>query len=188
MKNILIQRLHITKAGEQHFFQINIPRQAVSITGIELGVVMNSNVFLADRSLSSNHWLSMKRNKLLGEVQLQTANPSNFFYRDELIQEDINIGITDFVAKTKDIVIIDDPTQMVANIDDALVSILHIGRKKGLKNYWKSHQFTHGNKKEFDVVNIGNENVIYGCFKDVIGRVEKQHINYIVQVYVLFND
>ena len=195
---IIIQRLHITKAGEQHYFQINVPRQATTIIGIELGVVMNSNVFLSDRSLSSNQWLGIKRNKLLGDIQLQTANATNFFYKDELIQEDINIGVTDFVQKRKRIAIaigvaledsLDDvlPPRSNNNLEEAILSVLHIGSENPVKNYWKSQQFTHGNKKEIDAVNIANENVIYGCFKDVIGKVEKQNINYIIQVYVWFN-
>ena len=119
-------------------------------------------------------------------MQLQTSNPSNFFYRDELIQEDVNVGINDFIQpKTrlgKGVAI----TEEISILDDALGSILHIETKNPLRNYWKSHQFTHGNKKELDVINIINENVIYGCFKDVIGRIEKQHISYIIQVYLWF--
>ncbi len=184
----IVQRLHITKAGEQHYFQINVPRQATSITGIELGVVMNTNVFLRDKSLSSNNWLSIKRNKLLGEVQLQTSNPSNFFYRGELIQEDNNVGVTDFVQPTNDIEELDVQPFPKQSILDAIEFNLHFERKRPFRNYWKSHQFTHGNKKEFDAINIANETVIYGCFKDVIGTIEKKNISYIVQVFLMVSE
>ena len=167
----MVQRLHITKAGEQHYFQINVPRQAERITGIELGVSMNSGVFLQDRSLSSNNWLSIKRNKLLGEVQLQTPNQPNFFFTGELVQEDRNIGVTDFTqtGKSKEVEFrklrIDPPPQ---------------------KNYWKSQQFTHGGRKELDEILTDNDRVIYVCFKDVIGKTEKKNINYTVLLYLWF--
>lgn len=185
---LLVQRLHITKAGEQHYFQINVPRQATSITGIELGVVMNTNVFLSDKSLSSNNWLSIKRNKLLGEVQLQTSNPSNFFYKGELIQEDNNIGVTDFVQRVEEFE--EGDVQLIPRllIDDAIEASLHFQRRRPFRNYWKSHQFTHGDKKEFDAINVANEGVIYGCFKDVIGTIEKKNISYIVQVFLTVNE
>lgn len=183
----MVQRLHITKAGEQHYFQINVPRQAERITGIELGVSMNSGVFLQDRSLSADNWLSIKRNKLLGEVQLQTSNPSNFFYKDEIVQEDVNIGVTDFIQRTKRF---EEEDVMIqpSGLEESIISTLHIERKRPMKNYWKSHQFTHGGKKELDAVMIPNENVIYGCFKDVIGKTERTNISYIIQVYVWFEN
>lgn len=185
---LLVQRLHITKAGEQHYFQINVPRQTVIITGIELGVVMNSDVYLSDKSLSPEKWLGIKRNKLLGEVQLQTSNPANFFYKGELIQEDNNVGVTDFIQPTVGFEELDVQPLPRQPIQDALETNLHFEPKHRIRNYWKSHQFTHGSKKEFDAINIANEGVIYGCFKDVIGKIEKKNISYIVQVFLLLNE
>ena len=171
IQDVIVQRLHISKQGERHYFQINVPRQAEKIVGLELGAFLNAPVFLKDRSLSSNNWLSIKRNRLLGEVQLQTSNQPNFFFTGELVQEDRNIGVTDFIKTGKEKPVelnrlrIDPPPQ---------------------KNYWRSQQFTHGGRKELDEILTDNDRVIYGCFKDVIGKTEKKNINYTVLLYLWF--
>ena len=171
MQDVIVQRLNISKQGERHYFQINVPRQAEKIVGVELGAFLNAPVFLEDRSLSANKWLSIKRNRLLGEVQLQTPNQPNFFFTGELVQEDRNIGVADFIqtGESREVELtrlrIDPPPQ---------------------KNYWKSQQFTHGGRKEVDEILTNNERVIYGCFKDVIGKTEQKNINYTVLLYLWF--
>ena len=188
-EKVIVQRLHINKAGEHHYFQINVPREAEKVVGIQSGVSMLTNVFLQDRSLSSNHWLSIKRDKLIGEIQMQTANSSNFFYRGEVVQEDINVGVTDFIQPPRPVVSeFEDVLLPHSALEDNISSVLHFEKRRGIiKNYWRSHQFTHGSKTALDVVMIDNQNVIYGCFKDVIGRTEQKNISYIIQVYVWVN-
>ena len=171
IQDVIVQRLHISKQGERHYFQINLPRQAEKIVGIELGSFFNAPVFFNDKSRSSNHWLSVKRNKLLGDVQLQMPHQPNFFFASEVVQEDRNIGITDFIKTGKSV--------------EVAIGTLRI-EPPAIRNYWKSQQFTHGGRKELDEILTDNETVIYGCFKDVIGKTEKKNINYTVQLYLWF--
>ena len=171
IQDVVVQRLQITKKGERHYFQINVPRQAEKIVGVELGAFLNTAVVLADRSLSANNWLSIKRNKQIGEVQLQTSNQPNFFYSGELIQEDANIGIADFINTGKS--------------EEVVVRQLKVDPPPS-KNYWKSRQFTHGGRRELDEILIDEQRTIYGCFKDVIGEAEGKNIDYTVLIYVWF--
>jgi len=159
IQDVIVQKLYISKQGERHYFQINVPRQAEKIVGVELGAFLQTEIFLPDRSLSVNNWLSIKRNKLLGDVQLQMPNQLNFFFTGELIQEDSNVGVTDFVK---------------------------IRRRPPQRVYWESRQFTHGGRKELDEIITSNERVIYGCFKDEIGKTEQMNIDYTVLLYVWF--
>ena len=137
IQDVIVQRLHISKQGVRHYFQINVPRQAEKIVGVELGAFLNAPVFLKDRSLSLNNWLSIKRNRLLGEVQLQTPNQPNFFFNGELVQEDRNIGVTDFTqtGKSKEVEFkklrIDPPPKKITG----KASSLHMAVEKSWMKY-----------------------------------------------------
>lgn len=164
----LIEKLTIRQQGEQHYFQINMPRKAQRIITVALGLFFNEPINLINSHASGSHWLGIQRNKLLGEVQLQAANAANFFYKGGLIQEDNNIGVMDFIQPP----IIEEDTGNGTPIIPPI------------KRYWKSQQFTHGNKRGLDNVLIENEKVLYGCYRDVIGAAEQKNINYTVLVYI----
>jgi hypothetical protein len=164
----LIEKLTIRQRGEQHYFQINMPRKAQRIVTVALGLFFNEPINVTYSPVTGNPWLGIQRNTLLGEVQLQAANAANFFYKGELVQEDNNIGVMDFIQ----------PPLIEEDTGNGTPIILPI------KQYWKSQQFTHGNRIVLDSVGIENEKVVYGCYQDIVGTTEQKNIHYTVLVYI----
>ncbi len=170
IQDVIVQKLHISKMGEQHYFQVNVPRLAEKIVGVELGAFFQSQISRGEKE--QYNFLKIKRNKLLGEIKMQTSNQPNFFYAAELVQEDKNIGADDFLKNTK--------------------RFGQSNRSQPQHNplppepFWKSEQYTHGGRKELDEILIDEERTIYGCYKDVIGKRDEINYSYTVLLYVWY--
>ncbi len=157
IQDVKIRRLHIRKQGERHYFQINLPRQAERIVGIELGAFFRTAI--AKRGdQKSDYLLTVKRNRVCGEVQLQTTGRSNFFFTGQLVQEDINDRFT----------------------------VMSPYEGKVLPALWNSSSFSSGGRKELDEVLLEKEKIIYGCYKDAVGKSEGKDFEYTVLLYVWF--
>ncbi len=176
-QDVKVQKLHIKLKGERHYFQMNLPRAANKIIGIELGSFfkettikkdipnLNKNVLtnynpLQARPRKGDNRLSVRRNKVCGTIQLQTNNKSNFFYSGELIQEDANGVFTP-----------------MSPYENAYA-----------RPTWNSKTFSVGGTKEVEEVLIEKEKVIYGCYKDVIGITKKKNVEYTVMLYVWYEN
>ena len=166
-QDVIVQKLQIKKQGEQHYFQINIPRSAAKIVGVELGgFIKTVNKDVADDTIDY-HFLRINRNKLLGEVNMQIANKPNFFYSAELVQADENMYSNDFLEVQN--------TNKSGGYNPPI-----------LKPFWKSKQHSHGGRKELDELLLDAETTIYGCYKDVIGKATKTNLHYAVMIYVWY--
>ena len=157
IQDVKIQRLHIRKQGERHYFQMNIPRQAERIVGIELGGFFRT-IMTVRSSQKSDYLLSVHRNRVCGEMQLQITGRAGFCFTGQLVQEDVNDRFT----------------------------VMSPYEAKVLPMLWNSTSFSSGGRKELDEVLIVNEKVIYGCYKDVVGKAEMKDHEYTVLVYVWF--
>lgn len=172
IQDVIIKRVQITKIGEQHYFQINIPRGAERIIGVEVGVFIN-RLLVRQKPVSIKRFF-IRRNKVVGEVRLQMPNQPNFFYATKIVSEDNNIG-------TDDIVALDNRGYAGRRIDQPPVPI-----PKMINAPFKSLQHTHGSPKKLDEILTCNERIIYGCYKDIIGKAEFMDLNYTIQVYVWY--
>ena len=174
-QNVKVQKLHIKQKGERHYFQMNLPKAASKIIGIELGSFFKETTIKKDmpnlnrgvltfvnplkaRPRKGDNRLGVRRNKLCGTVQLQTNNKSNFFFSGELIQEDSNGVFTP-----------------MSPYENAYT-----------KPLWNSKTFSVGGTKEVEEVLIEKEKVIYGCYKDVIGITKMKNVEYTVMLYVWY--
>lgn len=171
IQEVIVQKLHISKMGEQHYFQMNVPRLAEKIVGVEIGAFFQSKI--SRREEEQYHFLHAKRNILLGEVTLQTSNQPNFFYAAEIVQEDKNIGADDFLKNIK---------RWGQNNRSLELPYIPVEPKP----FWKSEQFSHGGRKELDEILINEERSIYGRYKDVIGKNDGYNYNYTVLLYVWY--
>lgn len=172
IQDVIIQRVHISKLGEQHYFQINIPRGAEKIIGVEVGSFINRTLPRKKAPRISRFYIT--RNRIVGEVRLQMPNQPNFFYATEIVSEDNNIGTDDI---------------------EAIYTRSYGGPRKrsegraipkSINVPFKSLQYTHGSPKELDEILTCNERIIYGCYKDIIGKTESTDLNYTIQVYVWY--
>ena len=170
IQDTIVKKLAITKKEERHYFQINVPRQAEKIVGVELSAFFNTVMNVNDNSQATDTWLGIKRNKVLGDVQLQTTCQPNFFYAAALVEQDANLRIMDFRKPAN-------------SHTDLLVPFFFTPQ---INYYWKSQQYTHGGRKELDEILIDDERTIYGCYTDMIGATVKQRINYTVTIYIWF--
>jgi hypothetical protein len=174
-QDVKVQKLHIKQQGERHYFQMNLPRAATKIIGIELGyffkeIPIKREIPNLNRAVSTlvnplqarprkgDNRLSVRRNKICGTIQLQTNNKSNFFFSGELIQEDAN----------------------------GLFTPMSPYENTFTKPLWNSKTFSVGGTKEVEDILIEKEKVIYGCYKDVIGITKKKNVEYTVMLYVWY--
>ena len=176
IQDVIIQRVHITKLGEQHYFQINIPRSVEAIVGVEVGAFINQSL-IGQNNTAPNRFL-IKRNRVIGEVRLQMPNQPNFFYSSEIISEDKNIGT-------------DDIKPFAANsgrISYGRSLIIPPPAPRILNNPLKSFQHTHGYRKELDEILTCNEQIIYGCYKDIIAKTAQVNLNYTIHLYIWYQE
>lgn len=153
---VIVRRLHISRKSERHYFHINLPVYTKGIRGIELGGFVKEKFYYRQGSRFPPAWLGIKRPPVLGQLQLQSAHPSNFFYSTELTQTDYNIGTDDYLLRNK----------------------------RGEIVTLRSSQHTHGNKNEADTIQADVGEWVYGCYKDLLGVDLDRDIQYVVQVYI----
>ncbi len=155
-QDLKIEKLFITKKGERNYFQVKLPRYAEVIIGIESGASFSEAAVL--NTVDRDYRLMIRRSRVLGKIQLQTNDTSNFFYAGDLVQEDIN---------------------------DFFTPMSPFDAKTG-HPLWNSKTFSAGRMKDLHEVRIGEEKVIYGCYKDLVGEAEEKDIEYTVLIYVWY--
>lgn len=118
-EHVVITPVNITNAGQVKHFQVKLPKNAKRIIGVELGgrllqrteravitdaMVAPATEHPAASSASTSDGSSggkisssgfFKRNRLIGEVKLQSCEEANIFYAGHL-QTDENIAYGDF--------------------------------------------------------------------------------------------
>lgn len=113
-EQVVITPVNITKAGQVKHFQVKLPKNAKRIIGIELGwrLLSRGEILIprdggkyapAMEAYSGSSVIEgsdrtsglFKRNKLIGEVKLQSCEEANIFYAGDL-QSDENIAMGDF--------------------------------------------------------------------------------------------
>lgn len=163
-EQVIIQSLSISKRGQQNFFQIKLPRDTHKIIGIETGLYLLNVPGNFIPALEQS--MLMRRNNLMGVVQLRVNTKPDVFYSKEVFERDINIGVDE-------IKII--PPQVT-------------GERKGEQPDGNSFDYfthwTHGSKREEDPLNICGCAVINGQYKDSIGEYFQTDVNYKVMLYI----
>lgn len=163
-EQVIIQAISISKRGQQNFFQVKLPRDAHKIVGIETGLnVLNvPGYFIPAQELSK----LVRRNNLMGVVQLRVSEKPDIFYSKEIFEKDINIG-------AGEIKIIPPPVMMERKVDQP------DGNSFDYFTHW-----THGTKREEDPLNICDCSVINGQYKDAIGEYFQTDVSYKVLLYI----
>jgi len=180
IQDVIIQQLNITKLGEQHYFQINVPRSAEAIVGVEVGAFINQSL-IGQNNTAPNRFF-IRRNRVIGEVRLQMPNQPNFFYSSEIVSEDKNIATDDIPS--------------FRSTNNGRISYRRSLNNppppppppRILNNPLKSFQHTHGYRKELDEILTCNERIIYGCYKDIIAKSTQVDLNYTIQVYIWYQE
>ena len=163
-EQVIIQAISISKRGQQNFFQVKLPRDAHKIVGIETGLnVLNvPGYFIPAQELSK----LVRRNNLMGVVQLRANTKPDVFCSKEIFERDINIGadevkiIPSLIRKDEKI----DPPD---------------GNRFDYFTHW-----THGAKREEDPLDVCGCTVVNGLYKDSIGEYFQTDVNYEVMLYI----
>jgi hypothetical protein len=108
-EQVIVTPVIICKAGQINYFQIRLPQNTKYIIGVEVGgrklsrekridvkpvEAIKTEVAFREMSRTTNN-LSFNRNKLIGELKLQSCEESNIFYARE-ITSDENMGFGDY--------------------------------------------------------------------------------------------
>lgn len=84
-EGVIVSTFTIQRLRQVELFQVNIPREAANIIGIELGCRWISGVIPALPVLPPSPIpFTFNRNLVIGEVQLQSYEVANQFYSGEL--------------------------------------------------------------------------------------------------------
>ncbi len=166
MQDLKVKKIVITKPGERHYFQMNLPRYAESIIGVETGITIHTLVMVPPTFQSER--LTIKRKRLCGELQLQTGDLANFFYTQEIVQEELNDSVMPF------------------SHPDYNGNLQHPTTPPAVLSDWVSKSFSAGRGKEPDPITIKDEKVIYGCYTDILGRTQTGNCTYTLMLYVWY--
>jgi hypothetical protein len=196
METLTAYSILITKKGEWKYFQVRLPKDAKKIIGIETGLIItdklpaytgvaNEIVVLQRSSLISidpgliaeppkgfkdGERFSKQRNRLIGELKLQSLDTANIFYSKDIVEEDRNMG--------------NDNIRIVDNTAPAerRIALLRFTPPPDL---WQPmFPWTHGCKMEEDGLLMLHNPVIAGIYKDAIGKEYKTDIQYKVMLYI----
>lgn len=163
-EQVIIQTISTSKRGQQTFFQTKLPRDTQRVIGIETGLYLLNvpGYFIPAQELSK----LVRRNNLMGVVQLRANTKPDVFYSKEIFERDINIG-------ADEIKII--PSQVA-------------GERKGEQPDGNSFDYfthwTHGSKREEDPLDVCGCTVINGQYKDAIGEYFQADVNYKVMLHI----
>ncbi len=164
-EEVIIQTISISKRGQQNFFQVKLPRDTHKIIGVETGLyVLNvPGYFIPAQELS----MLIRRNYMMGVVQLQANGKPDVFYSKEIFERDINIGAGEVKVFPPPVVIM----ERKADAPDG-------------NNFDYFTLWTHGTKREEDPLNICGCTVINGQYKDAIGEYFQTDVNYKIMLYI----
>lgn len=164
IEQVIIQTISISKRGQQTFFQVKLPRDTHKIIGIEAGLYMLNvpGYFIPVQELSK----LVRRNHLMGVVQLRANTKIDVFYSKDVFERDINIGADEMKIIPSQVVMERKGEQPDGNSFDYFT-------------HW-----THGSKREEDPLNVCGCTVINGQYKDAIGEYFQTDVNYKVMLYI----
>jgi hypothetical protein len=170
-EQVLIQTIPVTKRQQQVFFQLKLPRDTHKIIGVETGL----SVIQADPQFfvpSIDAGGVVRRNLLMGTLQLQANGSTDVFYSKDIFERDINTGLSEikqFITQQQDV----PPLQLL------LIEVPLDGNGFEFYNCW-----SHGRKREEDPLSICNCSVISGWFKDAAYATINTDIIYQVTLYI----
>lgn len=164
-EQVIIQPITISKRGQQNFFQIKLPRGTSKIIGIETGLYLLNipHYFVPGQELT----MLIRRNYMMGVVQLRANGKPSIFYSKEVFERDINIRVGEINLFPPPVVVME---KKVATPD---------GNSFDYFTHW-----THGTKREEDPLNVCGCSVINGQYKDAIGEYFQTDVNYKVMLYI----
>lgn len=169
-EEVIIQSIGITKKKEQSFFQVKLPRDTNKIIGIETGLYILAAPLYSFVPPEDNSGF-IRRNNLMGVLQLQTNGKPDIFYSKEIFERDLNIG----EAEIK--IIPGQPKQ------EEKVALLKVEPPDG-NSFDFFTCWTHGSKREEDPLNICGCTLINGQFKDAVGEYFGTDISYKIILYI----
>lgn len=169
-EEVIIQSIGITKKNEQQFFQVKLPRDTNKIIGIETGIYIQAAPLYSFVPSEDNSGF-IRRNNMMGVLQLQTNGKPDIFYSKEIFERDLNIG----EAEIK--IIPDQPKK------EEKVAFLREEPPDG-NSFDFFTCWTHGSKREEDSLNICGCTLINGQFKDAVGEYFGTDISYKVILYI----
>jgi hypothetical protein len=172
MQQVYIHKITISKKGQQHFFQINLPKNAAQIIGIETGVTLKT-------VLKKRKWRSplpirfgYNRNMQAGLLQLKAMGTNQTIYADSINITDSNIGMDDLVS----VLIPNEDLPYPKELKDQFVKP------------WASKVQSHCTRKEEDSMNVCGVHTIYCSFTDALGKQLAKDVQYKVQLYIWTNE
>jgi hypothetical protein len=90
IQDVIVQQVRVTQEGQRCYFQMQLPRHAQRIVGVEMGCCIDPYEAIDDREPSPSLF-TIQRNECIGVLQLQTTGQPNFCFVDELVQTDNNL-------------------------------------------------------------------------------------------------
>lgn len=169
-EEVIIQTITISKRSQQNFFQVKLPRDTNKIIGVETGLyLLNApQYFIPAQELS----MLIRRNYMIGGVQLRANTKPDVFYSKEIFERDINTGVGE-------IKIIPPPVVSEERNPLRFINVQPDGNYFDYFTHW-----THGAKREEDPLNVCGCTIINGQYKDAIGEYFQADVNYKVMLYI----
>lgn len=170
-EEVVIQAINISGRSELFHFQVKLPRDTQKIIGVETGLYLQNipqYQFYAAQVLSNE----IRRNSLIGTLQLKANGKPDIFYSKEIFEKDINIG-------AGEIKIYPEQIKQERKAEPLKIFVPPDGNSFADFNFW-----THGTRREEDTLNICNPAVINGKFKDAIGETLQMDIQYKAMLYI----
>jgi hypothetical protein len=169
MESVTVYTIPISKKGEWKYFQVRLPKDARKIIGVETGLhVLDELPFEVAGAVIKR--FGIERNKLFGELKMQSLDTANIFYAKDIVEEDRNMG--------------NDAIRIINNTPPAerRMAFLKVDPPPDL---WQPmFPFTHGCKLEEDGLLMLHNPVVAGIYNDVIGKEYETDINYKVMLYI----
>ncbi len=192
MERVTAHIISIKRKGEWNYFQVRLPKDAKKIIGIETGLKIpdeafaiteqgnNSSELMERRSGAVTSFLFVgntpapiqrfviNRNRLMGDLKLQSLDDANIFYAKEIWADDKNIN-SDAITINN----VQPPAYLTTlrRVDPPGTSMP--------KYLWR-----YGSKMEEDGILLCRNPVITGVYKDAIGKAYDTNFNYKVFLYI----
>lgn len=170
-EQVITQVISISRRGEQKYFQVKLPRDTQRIIGVETGLRIQNLPyywFAVQPELS----LSLKRNVLVGTLQLQANSSPNVFYSKEVFERDNNISAGELKLFPANI-----------NMEKRRIAF-RVGEPPDGNSFSDFTCLTHGRKMEEDPLSICNCTVVNGQLKDRLGEYTNTDAAYKVTLYI----
>lgn len=163
-QELMVHIIRINRKGQQVFFDMQLPRDARRITGIETGCSIGDGVFFTDTTIPGA-WLGIKPNVILGSIKLKEPDKEGICYEQQLVLQDNNTSQDSYSFNWFD----ETANQLVEQY------------------FWQETPQTHGTKREEDMLSIPcNTRVLKGFYKDMLGEKQQTDIRYRALLYVWY--